>query len=154
MAVPPELQDKTCYRENDTLAVASARGEALFDRIYGPNLAYDRSKTRDASPDYDYIVVSKYICSSPLVRWLTRSDLFYGCIFSFNQILNDLETGQAIISCLFGNDCQEQVANHMKGMIYNGATREEVQAIREVIIRLADRLDVKFRKGPIPVPHI
>lgn len=80
------------------------------------------------------------------------TDLFYGYVFSFDKILNLAETGQVIIATLFGIDCQEQINNHMIGMMFNGARKCELEVLRTVMIKLADRLDVRFRAAPIPVP--
>ncbi|KAF7553870.1 hypothetical protein G7046_g6970 [Stylonectria norvegica] len=136
--VPKELHDDTWYRKDDTSEIAISRGRAFNKRIYGPNANFDPSATIKASPDYYHIAV----------------DLLYGHIFSFDKILNDLETGQVIVSCLIGIDCQEQVGNHMKGMLFNGARREEIEMVREICIRVADELGVKFKTGPVPVPEI
>lgn len=84
----------------------------------------------------------------------TSLDLFYSYVFSFDKILNDLETGQAIVSCLIGIDCQEQMESHMKGMIYNGASKEEVETIQNICLRVVERLGVKPRTGPVSVPDI
>jgi hypothetical protein len=42
----------------------------------------------------------------------------------------------------------------MKGMLYNGATREQLTELRDTMLYLADRLDVKFRSGPSEIPTI
>ena len=81
-------------------------------------------------------------------------DLFYGYIFSFDEILDDLETEHVIISALLGIDCQEQVKNHMIGMQLNGAQWEEVEALRNVVLKLAEKLGIKFKTAPIPIPRI
>ena len=81
-------------------------------------------------------------------------DLFYGYIFSFNEILDSLETGQVIIAALLGIDCQEQLNHHMIGMMFNGARREEIEALRSIVLVLAERLGVKFKKTPIPVTEM
>ena len=39
-------------------------------------------------------------------------------------------------------------------MLWNGATREEVNMIREVVISVAQRLGVKFKGEPVPVPEL
>lgn len=82
-------------------------------------------------------------------------DYFYGRIFSFDGILDDMETSQIIISCLIGIDCKQQLENHMKGMQYNGARKEEVEMIQEIVVRVAKKLDVRFKPGnSISVPSI
>lgn len=86
----------------------------------------------------------------------TLKDILYGRIFSFDAILNDLETGQVIVSALIGIDCQHQLRNHMKGMLYNGATREELTELRDLCLDLARRLGVVFRNElqARPIPQI
>jgi hypothetical protein len=42
----------------------------------------------------------------------------------------------------------------MKGMMWNGATRDEVTMVRDVVVRIAERLGVQFKAGPIAVPEI
>ncbi len=82
-------------------------------------------------------------------------DLFYGYIFSFPDILSKIESGQCIVAALLSIDCQEQVRNHMLGMMINGATREEVRGVRRVVIAVADRLGVmgKQNRRAIEVPE-
>lgn len=94
--------------------------------------------TPAASPDYAFVV----------------RDLLYGRVFSFPDILDDLETGYVIVSTLIGLDCQYQLRNHMKGMLYNGATRDEIQALLDLCLDLAKRLGVTFRSEPRPIPSI
>lgn len=42
----------------------------------------------------------------------------------------------------------------MKGMLWNGATRDEVTAIRDTVVLIAQRLGVKFKNGVVPVPEL
>ena len=83
-----------------------------------------------------------------------RAELFYPHIFSFDKILDRLESSQAMISCLIAIDCTGQARNQMKGMLWNGATREEVTMVRDVVLLIAQRLDVRFKAGPIEVPEL
>ena len=125
-------------RAKEDQETASKRGYALHKRIYGRNPEFDTNATPAASPDYAFVV----------------RDLLYGRIFSFDAILDDLETGYVIVSTLIGIDCQYQLRNHMKGMLYNGATREELQDLLDLCLGLAKRLGVVFRSEPRPVPSI
>ena len=88
------------------------------------------------------------------VKCFNSVGLFYPRIFSFNQILDKLESSQAIVSSLIGIDCTGQARNHMRGMMWNGATRDEVTMVRDVVVRIAERLGVQFKAGPIAVPEI
>jgi hypothetical protein len=71
----------------------------------------------------------------------------YGHVFSFPGILNTIESGQCIVAALLSIDCQEQVRNHMYGMLISGATREEVQGVRAVVMAVGDRLGVVGKQG-------
>lgn len=82
------------------------------------------------------------------------AELFYPYIFSFNKILNKLESSQAIVSSLIGIDCVGQARSHMKGMMFNGATKEEVTMIRDTVVLIAERLGVRFKAGPVVVPDL
>ncbi|KAI9752417.1 MAG: hypothetical protein M4579_005641 [Chaenotheca gracillima] len=137
IATPEELRDPVRYRENDTDEEAFARGKRFHQAIYGPNPNYNPTANAVAAPDYNYIV----------------RNYFYGRIFSFDAILNDLETSQIIVACLVGLDCMEQLKNHMIGLQYLGASKDEVELIRTIVILIAEKLDIRFKKGnPIPVP--
>ncbi len=81
-------------------------------------------------------------------------ELFYGYIFSFDEILDTLETEQVVVAALIGIDCQEQMINHMIGMMFNGAKREEVEALKNIVLALAVRLNVKFKNPDIKVPEM
>ncbi len=81
------------------------------------------------------------------------SDLFYGYIFSFDEILGPLETGQVIIATLHGIDCQEQLKNHMIGMMLNGAERKDLFVLRDIVTAIAQRLNVKFKGNTPTVPE-
>lgn len=82
---------------------------------------------------------------------LMTTELFYGRIFSFDEILNSLETGYVIVSALIGIDCRKQLRNQMKGMLYNGATREELTELRDRCVDLSNRLNVVHRHENVPI---
>jgi alkylhydroperoxidase/carboxymuconolactone decarboxylase family protein YurZ len=85
-----------------------------------------------------------------------QTELLYGHIFSFPGILDNIETGQCIVAALFSIDCQEQVRNHMIGMMNSGGTREELEGVRAVVMAVADKLGVVGKQGrrAIEVPRI
>jgi hypothetical protein len=81
-------------------------------------------------------------------------DVLYARIFSFDGILDDLTTGYAMLSGLYGMDCQNQLQHHMKGMLWNGATREDLIALQKLCLGLIDVLGVKLRHGSAPIPAL
>jgi len=42
----------------------------------------------------------------------------------------------------------------MKGLMYNGGRKEDVIMIREVVVALAKKFDVRFKSQPVTVPDI
>lgn len=42
----------------------------------------------------------------------------------------------------------------MKGALYNGATRADLQELYDVLLNLAQRLEVKFRSEKREIPSI
>lgn len=116
-------------RSCEPQAKAFERGRQFHKRIYGRNPEFDTNATPLASPDYEFVV----------------RDLIYGHIFSFPGILDDIETGFVIISALIGLDCQIQLRNQIKGLIYNGASEADVQWVQKVCQDLIMRLGVTFR---------
>ncbi|OQO00722.1 hypothetical protein B0A48_13213 [Cryoendolithus antarcticus] len=136
--IPKELRDPATPRADEDPIVASTRGHAFHRRIYGRNQEFDYNATGQASPDY---------------AWVVR-DLMYGRIFSYDGILSDLDTGYVIVSALIGIDCHIQLRHHMKGMLYNGATRAELEELYKTMLNLAERLGVKFRSGLREIPSI
>lgn len=173
LVTPKHLVDSTCYRyvfeirevksltgsrANDLDPEdAYARGDAFLKGLYRdvPDLNTDDDYVRKCSPDYFYLVSRLCLFIIPLRLSINGLlGLLYPYIFSFDQILDKLESSQAIISSLIGSDCTGQARNHMKGMLWNGATREEVTAIRDTVVLIAQRLDVKFKHGVIPVPEL
>ncbi|OJJ06483.1 hypothetical protein ASPVEDRAFT_875524 [Aspergillus versicolor CBS 583.65] len=117
-AIPPELMESTYHRAGDTQETAFKRGRKMFFQIYGNIPGYDEGKTLHASPDYYHIV----------------------------NVLDILETEQVIVSALLGIDCPEQAKNHIVGILANGGRDEDLQFIRDIVSRIADRGHVQLRR--------
>ena len=87
--------------------------------------------------------------------WLTIDppiDVLYARVFSYDGILDDLTTGFVMVSGLYGLDCQNQLQHHMKGMLWNGAIREDLVDLQKLCLGLAEILNAKFRHPPAPIP--
>lgn len=80
-------------------------------------------------------------------------EVLYARIFSFDAVIDDLLTGYVIVSALYGMDCPNQLQNHMKGMLINGATREDLEELRDLCLGLANVLGVRFRHAPPLIPE-
>lgn len=81
-------------------------------------------------------------------------DVLYARIFSFDGVLDDLTTGYAMVSALYGLDCQNQLQHHMKGMLWNGATREDLIELQDLCLGIVNVLGVKQRYGRAPIPTL
>lgn len=80
-------------------------------------------------------------------------EVLYARIFSFDAVMDDLLTGYVIVSALYGMDCPNQLQNHMKGMLINGATREDLEELRDLSLGLAKVLGVRSRYPPPLIPE-
>ena len=80
--------------------------------------------------------------------------MLYARIFSYDGVLDPLTTGYAIVSGLYGMDCPNQIQSHLKGMLWNGASTEDLVELRELCLRVAKELGVQFRFQPGPIPEI
>ena len=70
------------------------------------------------------------------------------------DILGILETEQVIVSALIGINCMDQVQSHMRGMLRNGASRDDVEWIRNVCSLVVDIIGPKERCDIAIVPEI
>ncbi|KAL2864088.1 uncharacterized protein BJX67DRAFT_390229 [Aspergillus lucknowensis] len=134
--IPDNLRETESPRSQESDEAARARGKAFWTRIYERNKAFDPQATVRASPDYAFVV----------------REILYGRVFSFNGVIDDLTTGYVIVSALYGMDCPNQLAHHMKGMLVNGASREDLKRLQDLCLGLARTLGVSFRHGPAPIP--
>lgn len=57
-----------------------------------------------------------------------------------------------MISGLYGMGCQNQLQHHMKGVLFNGASRKDLVDLQELCLGVAKALGVRFRHGKAPVP--
>lgn len=59
-----------------------------------------------------------------------------------------------MVSALYSIDCPNQARNHMKGMMLQGARRDDIEAFRAVVLTIGEKLGVRFKNEPIPVPQM
>ncbi|KAG4415984.1 hypothetical protein IFR04_010869 [Cadophora malorum] len=136
--IPAELRELESPRSKETDEQARERGMKFWRSVYARNPAFDPEASVRASPDYAFIV----------------REVLYARIFSFDGVLDDLTTGWVMVASLYGMDCQNQLQHHMKGMLWNGATREDLVGLQELCLGLADILAVRIRHGPAPIPSL
>ncbi|KAL4876151.1 hypothetical protein BJY04DRAFT_231974 [Aspergillus karnatakaensis] len=135
--IPDSYRETESPRSKESDEVARQRGKEFWTRIYARNKAFDPEASVRASPDYAFVV----------------REVLYARIFSFDGVIDDLLTGFVMVSALYGMDCPNQLQHHMKGMLINGATREELEGLRELCLGLAGRLGVRSRYPPPVIPE-
>ncbi|KAL4866028.1 hypothetical protein BDV12DRAFT_210754 [Aspergillus spectabilis] len=135
--IPDDLRETRSPRSEEVDEVARERGKAFWSRIYARNRAFDPEASVRASPDYAFVV----------------REVLYARIFSFDGIIDDLLTGYVIVSALYGMDCPNQLQHHMKGMLINGATRQDLEALRDLCLGLARILGVRSRHALPSIPQ-
>lgn len=100
--------------------------------------------------------LSEVCCQSTTKRAIAHNvpalDVLYARVFSYDGVLDDLTTGFVMVSALYGLDCQNQLQHHMKGMLWNGATRQDLFDLQTLCLSIAESMNVKFRNGPAPIP--
>ena len=118
------------------------RGQNFFDQVYGKISKrvmgqMDRSGTEDLG---------------------LTARLMYGYILSNTQVLNAAESSFVLLAALIPQDVSVQATSwsdadvfevnpqlkgHLKGAINNGATLEEVRAVRDVVIQICEASGMK-----------
>ncbi|MCJ1314356.1 hypothetical protein MMC25_008038 [Agyrium rufum] len=98
------------------------RGQTFFDNVYGKVSKrvmgqMDRSGTEDLG---------------------ITARLMYGYILSNTNVLTAAETSYVLLAGLIPQDVNPQLKGHLKGAVNNGATVDEVKAVREIIIRICE----------------
>lgn len=98
------------------------RGQRFFDRVYG-KVSKRVMGQMDRSGTEDLGVVAR---------------LMYGYLLSNTNILTAAESSFVLLAGLIPQDVNPQLKGHLKGAISNGATVEEVRAVRDVVIRICE----------------
>ncbi|KAF9072900.1 AhpD-like protein [Rhodocollybia butyracea] len=135
-ATPPELQDTKTMRDVHTSMEDHDRnGRAFFRETYG-DTADDVQKLLDTIyPDMGFF----------------SNTIGYGLTYSFSSILSPLETSYVLVASLIANDTPRQINWHLDGARRNGATLEQVRAVRQMAIEAAAACGIKWRDG---VPEV
>ena len=139
-ASPENLNSSATGKEHDnprweeiyggSPAEVMQRGTALFDTVYGK--VSQRVMGQLASSASDLALVAR---------------LEYGYILSArSDILNPVETSCVLLAGLIPQDVNPQLKGHLKGMVNNGASVEEVRAVRDMVIKICEVAGMKQLK--------
>ncbi|KAG7104224.1 hypothetical protein HYQ44_015536 [Verticillium longisporum] len=112
------------------------RGGKFWDRIYGKISRRIMSQMERCGTE-DLAVTAR---------------LMYGHILSNTQILSAPETSFVLIAGLIPQDVNPQLKGHLRGALNAGASKEEVTAVRDLVIRICEaagmqRLDASAPGG-------
>ncbi|KAF8968314.1 AhpD-like protein [Flammula alnicola] len=128
--MPEELKDKKIIRDpNASLAEYEVAGQSLFRSVYG-----------DKADAVQELLDSIY----PDMGWFSRT-IGYGLVYGHTDILSPLETSYTLIAALIAGDTPQQIAWHLDGAQREGATLEEVRAVRELSIEVAKFSGIQWR---------
>lgn len=106
------------------------RGQKFFDQVYGKVTSrvmgqMDRSGTED-------------------LGLLAR--LEYGYILSPTGVLSAAETSYVVLAALVPQDVNPQLKGHLVGAVNNGASREEVNAVRGLVVSICEAAGMRRLK--------
>ncbi|KAF2419605.1 hypothetical protein EJ08DRAFT_702784 [Tothia fuscella] len=106
------------------------RGQTFFNKVYG-KISKRVMGQMDRSGTEDLGLVAR---------------LMYGYLLSNVSVLNEVETSWVLAAGLIPQDVNPQLKGHLKGAVNNGATVEEVRAVRECVIRICEESGMKMLK--------
>ncbi|SJL13923.1 uncharacterized protein ARMOST_17374 [Armillaria ostoyae] len=136
-AVPNELRDAKPLRDVSTsVETLTEKGQDYFDRTYGETAATVQPFLREICPDFEFF----------------STTFAYGYTYSFFDAVSPAETSFTMVAALIANDTPRQVDWHLQGSVRNGATLDEVKAVRQIAIEVAKASGVKW-KNDVPDIH-
>lgn len=78
------------------------------------------------------------------------AELMYGHVFSNVEVLGARDTSLLLIAGLIPQDVSPQLKGHLKGALNNGATVQEVMAVREVVLRICKSAGMHINEASVP----
>ncbi|KAA8893776.1 hypothetical protein FN846DRAFT_977475 [Sphaerosporella brunnea] len=124
------VPDEAGYRDHDMpVEKLNEAGVKMFNHTYGEGAADTRELLRGVHPDFDYFMMS----------------LIYGPINAFLGVIDAAQTSIAMIAALIAIEAPLQVGWHEAGAIRNGASKEDVEAVKQIAEKCLMR--IKEAKG-------
>jgi hypothetical protein len=123
------------------------RGQTFFDKVYGKVAKrvmgqMDRSGTEDlgitARLMYGYILSNTNVLNAAESSFVLLAGLIPQDVSEQDaEPIGDGGTGH-MLTPVFSRQVNPQLKGHLKGALNNGATVEEVKAVRDVVIRICE----------------
>lgn len=109
-----------------------ARGSSFWQKVYGKISARVKNQMATAYPDL----------------WEFAYLHVYAPLLSFTKIISAKETSLCVVACLIPQDVNPQLKGHLKGAVNNGATKEELEDVRNLVFSICDWSGgVKWKNG-------
>lgn len=124
---PQELRATELLRPSN--ANVEEIGSQFFSKVYGKITKRVHGNMRLAYPDLDWFV--------------TKHE--YGPLLGYCGVLTPKATSLVVIASLVPQDVDPQLKGHLKGALNNGATKEEVNSVRDLAIEVASWCDSVWR---------
>ncbi|KAF2142033.1 uncharacterized protein K452DRAFT_287230 [Aplosporella prunicola CBS 121167] len=110
------------------------RGQRYFERVYGKVARrvmgqMDRSGTEDLG---------------------LTGRLVYGYLLSNERVLDARDSSFVLVAALIPQDVNPQLKGHLRGALNNGATADEVRAVREIVIRICEASGMRMLEAEAP----
>jgi alkylhydroperoxidase/carboxymuconolactone decarboxylase family protein YurZ len=115
---------------NASPSTVLSRGQAFFDRVYGKVSKRVMSQMTNSGTE-DLELVAR---------------LLYGYVLSNTSVLSARDTSFCVIAGLIPQDVNPQLKGHLKGALNNGASFEQVNAVREVALWICEEVGDERRK--------
>lgn len=120
LAAPSPTQRRLSHNAPDaTSAHVIARGKTFFDKVYGKVSKRVMGGMRNSYDDLGVV-----------------AELMYGHVFSNLKVLGERDTSLLLVAGLIPQNVNPQLKGHLKGALNNGATVEEVMAVREMVLKI------------------
>ncbi|KAI9866419.1 MAG: hypothetical protein M1813_001541 [Trichoglossum hirsutum] len=127
---PPSAPSPTSrHTELSTIPRAEIlhRGQVFWDRTYG-KISKRVMGQMDNSGTEDLGIAAR---------------LMYGYLLSNTSVLTPSESSFCLLAGLIPQDVNPQLKGHLKGALNNGATADEVRAVRDIVIQICEASGMK-----------
>lgn len=135
----------------ETTEVLTKNGQEAFNKTYGDTAEATQEKFKNIYPDFGLQMLS-YIynlhLNASLLEYYSIM-VAYGIVYGVEKVFPLKENSYAIISSLIPSDMPTQTAWHLQGAMNNGATYEQVVAVRQISINVTEASDIVL-KNPVP----
>ncbi|KAJ8699351.1 Dicer-like protein 1 [Pleurotus ostreatus] len=155
-AAPEDLHDTETLRDTATpIPVLEEAGVRFFEKIYGETAEPVQKLLDSVYPDLGTPPHSSTHCHlssklTTLTGWFSKT-IGYGLVYGHTSVLTPVETSYVLVASIIAADTPLQINWHLAGARRQGASLEEVKAIRQIAMESAALAGVSWRDG---VPEV